>query len=172
MLLRVTDKLAEAYRRQAEAVNRASALEVQLQAAIAKWQDYEKNYILPTFGWAEKLDPKVELEQLVRDNPGKNCVELLFKHMLARISDLQLYKDAHEDASIPAFDEIVEICGLAKTWEYPGQVIRDVKDSIERRNAKIAELEKELAGWKEECLRARAAERAATGSNGKESSDG
>lgn len=48
--------------------------------------------------------------------------------------------DAHKDASEPAFDEIVALCGYAKTWEYPGQVIRDVADVVKERNELRAKL--------------------------------
>jgi len=61
--------------------------------------------------------------------------------LVAAVADMALKLDAHEDASTPAFDEIVKLCGLAKTWEYPGQVIRDVRDALARRDARIAQLE-------------------------------
>ena len=56
------------------------------------------------------------------------------------VRDMVLELDARKDAADPAFDEIVAMCGLAKTWEYPGQVIRDVRDALKKRDDKIAEL--------------------------------
>ena len=40
-----------------------------------KWQEYERDYILPCFKWAKELG--YDLEKAVSDHPGKNCVELL-----------------------------------------------------------------------------------------------
>lgn len=53
---------------------------------------------------------------------------------LPEVAYLQLKADGHEDAVEPAFDEIVKLCGFAKTWEYPGQVIRDVQDVVKERD--------------------------------------
>lgn len=52
---------------------------------------------------------------------------------------LQLIADAHEDASTPAFDEIAKLCGCP-TWEYPGQVIRDVQLVVRERDRLTIEL--------------------------------
>lgn len=57
------------------------------------------------------------------------------------VIDMVIELDARKDAADPAFQEIVELCGLAKTWEYPGQVVRDVADTIKGLRAKIAVLE-------------------------------
>ena len=40
-----------------------------------RWRMYEREYVLPCFGWAEAAG--IDLEGLVRDHPGKNCVEHL-----------------------------------------------------------------------------------------------
>lgn len=53
---------------------------------------------------------------------------------------LQVEVDAHNDASTPAFDEIAAMCGCPQ-WEYPGQVIRDVKMVVEERDALRTECE-------------------------------
>lgn len=60
----------------------ASQLARQLEAASAhanhatkKWRDYEDNYILPAFRWAEREN--IDLPSLVSAHPGHNCVELL-----------------------------------------------------------------------------------------------
>ena len=51
---------------------------------IKKWQNYEHDYILPCFDMAKKLG--IDLKQEVSDNPGKNCVELLFLRLSERLS--------------------------------------------------------------------------------------
>ena len=52
-------------------------LKRELKIANEKWQLYEKKYILPCFKWAKELN--IDLENLVKENPGHNCVELLVK---------------------------------------------------------------------------------------------
>lgn len=52
----------------------------------------------------------------------------------AERDELQLRVDCCNDACGPAFDEIAAMCGVAE-WEYPGQVIRDVKLVVEQRDA-------------------------------------
>lgn len=44
--------------------------------------DYERNYVLPTFTWAEEYG--IDLQKLVMDNAGKNCVELLVRALAAQ----------------------------------------------------------------------------------------
>lgn len=56
------------------------------------------------------------------------------------VRDMVIELDARKDAADPAFDEIVKLCGLAKTWEYPAQVIRDVEDALKKRDEQIAAL--------------------------------
>ena len=58
------------------------ATEVELQAERAvsaerKWQEYERDYILPCFRWAEESG--LDLRKAVAENPGRNCVELLVR---------------------------------------------------------------------------------------------
>lgn len=72
-----------------EAVRRLRAdrdrLQSELQQNREKWQTYEREYILPSFDWArEKLG--LDLQKLVTDNPGKNCNQLLFEWMFAKLS--------------------------------------------------------------------------------------
>ena len=45
--------------------------------ATAKWQEYERGYILPCFKWAE--ESRFDLHKAVTENPGRNCVELLVR---------------------------------------------------------------------------------------------
>lgn len=54
------------------------------------------------------------------------------------VRDMVIELDARKDAADPAFDEIVALCGLAKTWEYPGQVVRDVEDALKKKDAELA----------------------------------
>jgi hypothetical protein len=51
----------------------------------SKWREYEREFILPQFDWAESVG--IDLQALVRDNPGKNCSRLLFEVMEARVRD-------------------------------------------------------------------------------------
>jgi hypothetical protein len=51
----------------------------------SKWREYERDFILPQFEWAESVG--IDLRALVRDNPGKNCSRLLFETMEARVRD-------------------------------------------------------------------------------------
>lgn len=51
------------------------------QQAMRKWQEYERDFILPCFRWARESG--IDLEKLVSDNPGKNCVELLVRRLQA-----------------------------------------------------------------------------------------
>ena len=47
-----------------------------------KWQNYEQNYILPCFKWA--TEQGIDLHKLVRDNAGKNCIQLLVEALVAK----------------------------------------------------------------------------------------
>ena len=58
------------------------SLSESLKASEQKWTIYEQEYILPCFDWAAEVG--IDLRQLVRDNPGKNCVRLLFEEMRKR----------------------------------------------------------------------------------------
>jgi len=48
-----------------------------------KWQEYERDYILPCFRWAKEVG--VDLSELVSANPGHNCVELLVSWLVKRV---------------------------------------------------------------------------------------
>lgn len=65
----------------------------------AKWRDYETNYILPVFKWAEEM--KIDLHALVAAGGG-NCVELFFRELRKRIEDLE---EALEEARWSAMGE-------------------------------------------------------------------
>lgn len=57
------------------------------------------------------------------------------------------------DAAEQALDAIAALCGC-KTWEYPGQVVRDVEAVVRQLHSCMEELssaEKGAAQWKREC---------------------
>jgi hypothetical protein len=54
--------------------------------------------------------------------------------IVTAVADMAMKLDCHEDASTPAFDEIAKLCGC-QTWEYPGQVVRDVQHVVNERDA-------------------------------------
>lgn len=56
-----------------------------LSAANMKWLDYETTYILPVFRWGKELD--IDVERLVRENPGSNCVELFVATLRAKLDN-------------------------------------------------------------------------------------
>lgn len=56
-----------------------------------KWRDYEDDYVLPTFKWAEEMG--FDLHELVREAKG-NCVVRFFEKLRADLKKLQREKDA------------------------------------------------------------------------------
>ncbi len=50
-----------------------------------RWIVYEQEYILPCFEWAKEIG--IDLRQLVADNPGRNCVNVLVHTLIERIKD-------------------------------------------------------------------------------------
>ena len=60
-------------------------LKREFKRANEKWQLYEQKYILPCFKWAE--EEGIDLKKLVKENPGKNCVELLVKTLKTIINE-------------------------------------------------------------------------------------
>jgi len=57
-------------------------LELSLREATEKWKTYEREYILPLFKRAREAG--MNLEALVMENPGQNCVQLFAKHRVER----------------------------------------------------------------------------------------
>lgn len=66
---------------------RIANLQESLALATRKWTEYEQEYILPCFVWAERLG--FDLRVLVSENPGKNCSELFAERAVARIAALE-----------------------------------------------------------------------------------
>lgn len=52
-----------------------------------KWENYERDYILPCFDWAK--EEGIDLQKLVHENPGKNCVQLLVEELRKEIARLK-----------------------------------------------------------------------------------
>ena len=50
-------------------------------AERGKWMMYEREYILPCFTWAKEYG--IDLDKLVKEQSGKNCVELLVRSLAA-----------------------------------------------------------------------------------------
>lgn len=54
-----------------------------LHAERNKWWTYEQEYVLPCFKWAAEMG--YDLEAAVRENHGRNCLELLVAWLRARV---------------------------------------------------------------------------------------
>jgi hypothetical protein len=68
-------QLQASFNRCSAALEDVNVLRSDRDAATKKWQEYERDYILPCFQWAKELG--IDLEQRVLANPGHNCVETL-----------------------------------------------------------------------------------------------
>jgi hypothetical protein len=105
-----------------EAAERVTALELKLEYANKKWQDYERDHILPTFVWATEVD--FDLRKAVSASPGRNCTELLIKQMQSLLisgfyeEEFPFYeqgKPHHELQSIATAEELNNLVGKLKT---------------------------------------------------------
>lgn len=54
---------------------------------LKRWQEYERDYILPLFRWA--AEDGFNLQELVHKNPGKNCAELYVQEMRRRVQEAE-----------------------------------------------------------------------------------
>ena len=95
--LYVSSVLTETYDR--EVADTLEVHEKRIAELDAKWRDYETNYILPTFKWAEEM--KIDLHALVAAGGG-NCVELFFRELRKRIEELE---ESLEEARYSAMGE-------------------------------------------------------------------
>lgn len=59
-----------------------SAKDAEIERHRRKWEDYERNYVVPCFAWAAEAG--IDLQGLVKTNPGHNCVELLVRELQSR----------------------------------------------------------------------------------------
>jgi hypothetical protein len=66
---------------------RIKALEVERSRLDEKWREYETHYILPLFDRATKMG--FDLQQMVHDNPGKNCSMLFADVLTCRVVELE-----------------------------------------------------------------------------------
>lgn len=79
-------QLQESFDRYGAALEDVNTLREDRDAASKKWQDYERDFILPCFRWARELG--LDLEQMVLDSPGHNCVELLVSTLRDRFTKI------------------------------------------------------------------------------------
>ena len=75
-------QLQESLDKYGAALEDVNSLREDRDAASKKWQEYERDYILPCFRWARELG--IDLERMVLDSPGHNCVELLVSTLRER----------------------------------------------------------------------------------------
>ncbi len=93
-------QLQESFDRYGAALEDVNSLREDRDAASKKWQDYERDFILPCFRWARELG--LDLEQMVLANPGRNCVELLVSALRERASRAPIQGPAARPAARPA----------------------------------------------------------------------
>ncbi|HTG95766.1 MAG TPA: hypothetical protein VL866_24410 [Pyrinomonadaceae bacterium] len=65
-----------------ESADEIERLKGEVERLTAKYREYEQNYILPCFRWADEIG--FDLREAVKDNTGKNCVELLVAELRRR----------------------------------------------------------------------------------------
>jgi hypothetical protein len=111
----------------------AAELRLMLDAANEKWKTYERDYILPTFQWAKELG--IDLEALVREKAGKNCVEHFFGALKAKLVAAEAQLEAMRGASIIGALEIAA----------PGSVLLSPEASATREAAILANVQKRIA---------------------------
>lgn len=103
-----------------ELLRRLKAATLNSEENAKKWQEYEKNYILPCFTWAKESG--LDLEAAVRDNPGHNCVELLVRWLQTHVSAVRDYAGA--------IDSVREAVGYKYTQHYLS-IAADLKTLVE-----------------------------------------
>ncbi len=64
---------------------RCTALKEENRRLLASSLATERDYILPAFEWAKEVG--LDLPAEVRANPGRNCVEILVRHLIDRGRD-------------------------------------------------------------------------------------
>ena len=72
-----------------------------------KWSNYEKNYILPCFVWASEMG--IDLERVVADHEGHNCVELLVRELRMRIDQAIEASDNDGGSANDAIQDMLQI---------------------------------------------------------------
>ena len=82
----------------------------ELMLANEKWRTYEREYILPSFAFAEAIG--FDLRKAVSDNPGKNSVALLVEYLAFRAGYLGFqYNNIVSTPSLSLAEEIAEELG-------------------------------------------------------------
>jgi hypothetical protein len=96
-----------------------------------KWKEYEREYILPCFTWAKEYG--IDLEKLVRDNAGHNCVELLVQELGRRAAHAA---GQAERAAVP--DLTAELRELSAKWRDRPERYSKEWNNIQRPVSEIA----------------------------------
>src|SRR6185503_2842392 len=91
--------------------SRSDRLQRELTHAVKKWQEYERNYILPCFKWATECG--IDLQQLVAENAGRNCEDLLVSQLRAELTTARA--DAIAECVEAAKKDITERITIART---------------------------------------------------------
>jgi len=84
----------DCYEREIKQIKTAKAIDAK------KWRTYERDYVLPCFEWAKEAG--LDLKQLVRDNPGHNCTELLVKTLLKMVDESEILKTKQQLSDLMA----------------------------------------------------------------------
>jgi hypothetical protein len=87
-----------------------AAAREQARTAERKWQEYERDYILPCFRWAKEMG--FDLEKLVHERAGKNCVVLFVEEIRSQLAA----RDAEVGSYRIALADIAEDCGPLKPY--------------------------------------------------------
>ena len=99
----------------------ADKLRAEVSRLNEKWRHYEREYINPTFEWAKELG--IDLEQMVLDNPGKNCVQLLVMYLKDEVQE-------HKDNYLTACSTVAKVhaAAVGKVTCPKRGVVEDVED--------------------------------------------
>lgn len=80
-------RIAELELSRANLLTQLAAVQRQYHAHERKWRDYEEQFILPCFTWAEEVG--FDLRKAVSDNPGKNCVVLFVERLRQMLAEAE-----------------------------------------------------------------------------------
>lgn len=89
----------------------------------AKWREYERDYVLPCFRWA--TDAGFDLEALVREKAGKNCVEL-FGERLRQDRDAARVESARLEREL-------EVARIGAQWEGAAMRFKAERDTARQK---------------------------------------
>lgn len=97
------------------AIDERDAALAKLAEATQRWRDYEREFILPTFDWAQEIG--LDLQALVHTTPGHNCVALLVRHLRQRLASAERALDAAREMLGPCRHDVGEQCSCAARSE-------------------------------------------------------